>query len=250
MNPEYIVLGGLFWRLWRKKITLWYTHKSVNLKLRIAAKLADKIFTASAKSFRLASKKVNIMGHGIDLEKFRPVENRTKQNIILQVGRIAPAKRQLELIKIFAEINQKNSDTKLYLVGQAVQTKDKEYEQEVKNYIQKNNLTEKIKMYGAVANKDMPAIYQQADVLVNLSATGSLDKDVLEAMACNVHPVTINEAFEDILPADNIISDLSLVKDKILYFLQLSQSNKYRLIIEKNHNLKKLIINIVDAIKI
>ena len=72
MNPEYIVLGGLWWKLWRKKITLWYTHKSVNLKLRIATKLADKIFTASEKSFRLVSKKVNIMGHGINIEQFIP----------------------------------------------------------------------------------------------------------------------------------------------------------------------------------
>ena len=43
MNPEYVVLSGLFWRLWGKRIGLWYTHKSVNLKLRVAAWLADVI---------------------------------------------------------------------------------------------------------------------------------------------------------------------------------------------------------------
>jgi len=56
MNPEYVVLGGIFWRLMGKKIGLWYTHKAVNLKLRIAEKLANKIFTASKESFRLKSK--------------------------------------------------------------------------------------------------------------------------------------------------------------------------------------------------
>ena len=37
MNPEYIVLGGLLWRIGGKRIGLWYVHKSVSVRLRIAA---------------------------------------------------------------------------------------------------------------------------------------------------------------------------------------------------------------------
>ena len=55
----------------QKKTLLWYTHKAVNWKLKLAEKLVDKIFTASKESFRLPSKKVEITGHGIDLEKFK-----------------------------------------------------------------------------------------------------------------------------------------------------------------------------------
>ena len=58
MNPEYIVVAGWVWRLMHKKITLWYTHKSVNLKLRIAVLFANTIFTASLESFRLKTKKL------------------------------------------------------------------------------------------------------------------------------------------------------------------------------------------------
>ena len=43
MNPIYVLLGGVFWKLWFKKIALWYTHKRVDLKLRIAEKLSDII---------------------------------------------------------------------------------------------------------------------------------------------------------------------------------------------------------------
>src|SRR3989344_1078070 len=57
MNPEYVILGGLFWCLWNKKIVLWYTHKAVNWKLKLAEKIVNKIFTASEESFRLPSKK-------------------------------------------------------------------------------------------------------------------------------------------------------------------------------------------------
>jgi hypothetical protein len=56
MNPEYVVLGSVFWCLWNKRIGLWYLHKSVNLKLRLATLLADVIFTASEESFRLKSR--------------------------------------------------------------------------------------------------------------------------------------------------------------------------------------------------
>ena len=70
MNSEYIVLGGILWRLWKKKIGLWYMHKSVDLKLRLAEKLTHIIFSATPESFRLKTKKLNITGHGIDIEKF------------------------------------------------------------------------------------------------------------------------------------------------------------------------------------
>ena len=40
---------------------------------------------------------------------------------------------------------------------------------------------------------------QRAHVMVNMSATGSLDKAVLEAMACGLPVVTANEAFVHLL---------------------------------------------------
>ncbi|VAW33214.1 hypothetical protein MNBD_CPR01-313, partial [hydrothermal vent metagenome] len=70
MNPEYFVLAGKLWRLMRKRTALWYTHKSVDLKLRIAVLFANIVFTASPESFRLKSNKVHVVGHGIDLEHF------------------------------------------------------------------------------------------------------------------------------------------------------------------------------------
>ncbi|MCX6787267.1 MAG: hypothetical protein NTY93_01940, partial [Candidatus Kaiserbacteria bacterium] len=57
MNPEYIVAAGFLWKIMHKRIALWYTHKSVNLKLRIAVLFAHIIFSASAESFRLRTKK-------------------------------------------------------------------------------------------------------------------------------------------------------------------------------------------------
>ena len=46
--------------------------------------------------------------------------------------------------------------------------------------------------------------YQSGDLFVNLSDTGSLDKAVLEAMACGLKILTSNEAFKSVLKEENI----------------------------------------------
>jgi len=63
LNPVYVVMAGLFWRLFNKTIVLWYNHTQVSLILRIAEKLAHKIYTPSKESFRLKSKKVSVISH-------------------------------------------------------------------------------------------------------------------------------------------------------------------------------------------
>src|SRR3989344_7239846 len=58
MNPVWVILGGMSWRLMNKKIFFWYTSGGVTTKLKLAEKSDDVIFTASKESFRLPSKKV------------------------------------------------------------------------------------------------------------------------------------------------------------------------------------------------
>jgi glycosyltransferase involved in cell wall biosynthesis len=248
MNPEYVVLAGLLWKIWGKKIALWYTHKNVDLKLRLAEKLSDIIFTASDKSFRLKSKKVNVMGHGIDTERFVPASQPVKEKIILSVDRISPTKNQLEIIKLFAAVKEKFSDSRLYLVGAPARATDENYFNKLKQYIKDNNLAEQIKLYGAIANKNMPSVYQRAKVFINLSSTGSLDKTILEAMACNVPVVTTNEAFKNVLPGKNYSPDLNIARQKVIEFLQQDNPVNYRDIIVSDHSFKNLIVNIIKKL--
>ena len=70
MNPIYVVLGGWFWKLSGKKVALWYTHKAVDLKLRVAERFVDVIFTAAEESFTLKTAKRLVVGHGIDVDKY------------------------------------------------------------------------------------------------------------------------------------------------------------------------------------
>ena len=57
MNPEYVVLGGWLWKIWKKPVYLWYVHKSVTWKLKVANYFVKKIFTANDASCRLSNRK-------------------------------------------------------------------------------------------------------------------------------------------------------------------------------------------------
>ncbi|MBI5134448.1 MAG: glycosyltransferase family 4 protein [Candidatus Taylorbacteria bacterium] len=199
MNPEYVVLGGVFWRLLGKRVVLWYTHKSVDLKLRLALLLAHRAATASKESFRIESPKVSVLGHGIDTDEF-DAEGRIPFGQTLRiatVGRISPVKGYDTLVEAIASL--KGIDLSLEIVGAPATEADKAYEMALKAKVKELGLSEKISFLGPVPHKDIPDILRRADAFVNLSGTGSLDKAVLEAMACGAIPLTSNEAFRDIL---------------------------------------------------
>ena len=50
-----------------------------------------------------------------------------------------------------------------------------------------------------VANKNIVSFLQNADLFVNMGQTGSLDKAMVEAMACGLPILTCNEALEEVL---------------------------------------------------
>ena len=69
MNPEYLILGGALWKFWKKRVGLWYTHKSKRL-LRPALFFADLVLSGSVDSFPIPTKKLAVTAHGIDTDHF------------------------------------------------------------------------------------------------------------------------------------------------------------------------------------
>ena len=162
MNPIYLVLAGWFWKLLHKRIGLWYVHKHVDLKLRIAHIFADEIFSAAKESFRLKSKKLHILGHGIDLSQFvcpprlpsgetgsskglgSPVE-------ILTVGRITKIKNCDIILKTARLLKDKHKlFFKLTFVGTPISKEDRLFFEKLKRLTNEYNLTDRVVFRGAV----------------------------------------------------------------------------------------------------
>lgn len=217
MNQIYVILGAPLWRIWGKKIGLWYMHGSVSSSLKLAEKLTDKIFTGSAESFRLKSNKVFVTGHGIDTHKFAP-QSVTKDLDLITVGRITPAKNLLEQIDILKAIRETN-DVKLNIVGVAVTTAEAEYEKKLRAYMQQQDLIDYVNFVGRVQQAELPLLLNRAKVFITTAQNGSLDKAILEAMACGL-PVVSSASGSISLPLKenqvNSIEGFILRTNKIL----------------------------------
>jgi len=261
MNPEYVILGGLIWTLLRKRISLWYMHKAVNWRLRGALALTDLVFTGSAQSFRIASPKVHVLGHGIDTEYFKPAEKKSvetppeRQFRVLSVSRIAPVKDIMTLVRAIQGLRGKATlPVTLMVVGLPVTEADKEYFAMLKEYIGKEDLKQLVRFVGGVGYQDIVKYYQAADVFVNTSQTGSLDKTVLEAMACNTPVLTSNESFKGVLddtyffPQGGYRELAGKIELLALGDNGQSSGNHLRGSIERDHSVVRLIPRIVQLL--
>ncbi|MDY7041985.1 MAG: glycosyltransferase family 4 protein [Chloroflexota bacterium] len=203
MIPLYAILAAPWTKLARVPLVMWYTHKHVGPALRVAHALVNKVVTASEESFRLPSDKVVVTGHGIDTEIFKPLDGFHPERpfTVLSVGRLSPIKDYETLIEA-ADIlvnRQGRRDLRFVVVGDAGTPEQVAYRERLLAEVRQRGLEDSFEFVGAVPHERVAEHYQEADVFVNLSHTDSLDKAVLEAMACGVVPITSNPAFEPLL---------------------------------------------------
>lgn len=200
MVPRYALVAAGPARRAGAKLFLWYTHKAVDARLRRAVARVDKAFTASAESLRIDAPNKVVTGHGIDLAHFdaRSVEPERPARL-LTVGRLTPAKDPLTAIAALAILVARGHDLFLDVVGGELAAGDDAYARTVRDAIESGGVAGRIALHGAVPYRDVPPFFRRASILVHTSRTGSVDKVVLEALACGRPVVTSNESFGPIL---------------------------------------------------
>lgn len=203
--PEYVIVAAPF-LLAKKKITaLWYAHGAISWRLRLAERLVGYIFTSSSAGFRLPSKKVHYLGQAINTELFSYAPRAHDAGGILRmvsVGRIAPVKNYETIINACAILRDTwDHAWTLMIVGAPITERDHAYAEQLKTLIREKKLESLIHFSGERGYSEIPEILREHDMFLNASATGSLDKAVLEAMACGLAVLTSNEAYRVILPS-------------------------------------------------
>ena len=201
MNTLFTILAAPLLKPRGIPVTLWYAHGAVTPKLRLAEKLADQVVTSSPEGFRLPSSKLTIIGQGIDTNVFTPAAEYTQRPFtFVSVSRLAPVKRVEVMIEAARLLAQRGDlpPFRLRIFGTA-EPKYAAYQQGLHELVARHDLQALVEFAGPVAYADVPAAYQAADVMVNTSQTGSVDKAVLEAMACALPVISANEAFQPIL---------------------------------------------------
>lgn len=243
MNPEYAILAAPLAQWYKRTLVAWYTHKAVSWRRNLMELFADRIVTASEESFRKPwfPRKVVVIGHGIDTELFRPAERNVSDHIfrILTVGRLSPSKQYERMIEAVARLN--DTSVRLDIVGDVGLASQREYAERLKKIANESAARDRIWFHGWVLHTETVQLYQQADLFLNLSETGSLDKAVLEAMACGCNVLTSNEAFRDILPSDMLLksNDLKECVDAIRHIQSLTAEERFR----QGRELRQIVID-------
>lgn len=233
MNPEYVMLGGLLWRLWGMRIGLWYVHKAVNFRLRLAHFFVHRVFTASPESFRLASTKVCILGHGIDTEFFTPDTNVMRGSHVLSVGRLTKSKRHDLAIDA-----ARTAGVELHIIG------DGPERDHLETYARSCGV--RAHFCGGLDQEGVREEYRRAAFLVHTSETGSMDKVVLEALACDLAVVTTSVVYKQ-FPVQVVPPDAGAIARAIVTPQETHERAAY---IQKHFALSELIPRIISELSI
>lgn len=201
MNQVYVILGGLLWRMIGKRIGLWYAHGSVSWTLFKATLLSHSIFTSTPEGFRIPTKKLHVVGQGIDVPLFSQKSSYAIADSlrIVTLGRIAPSKDLETVIHAIAMLKERNVLVVLTIAGSAITHDDMLYRVHLEKVIKEKGLMQDVVFAGAIPYADLPSFLPKYDIFVNVGKTGSLDKAVLDAMAAGVPVVIGNPAFKDML---------------------------------------------------
>lgn len=197
------IFAVLFWpiaKVSRIKNVLWYAHGTVPFGLRVAHLAVDKVVTPTKESFRISSNKVDIVGHGINANLFKSDSYRDRSAFhIISVSRISPVKGLDILIEALTDWRTIDGRPwELTIVGSATSESERKYEADFIRRALSLQKYGKINLLGRLDEGEVAHWLNKAEVFINLSATGSLDKAIIEAMASGCVVLSCNDAFSTI----------------------------------------------------
>ena len=202
MRPRYVLASMTSAYLNRVPTVLWYTLGRDDLKLQISHKTVKRIVSATLDSIPIQSKKIVPIGHGIDFNRFVPLDNFVETpRTVLAVGSLTPWKGIETLIEVAAKVRTHPDfeDVKFIWLGGETAFSPKDYRQYIKARINDLGIANRFKLVDIIPFIEMRRYYDQASVAISLSETGSTDKTVLEGMGCGVPTLATGAVYSDVL---------------------------------------------------
>jgi glycosyltransferase involved in cell wall biosynthesis len=196
MGPIFAVLAAPFCRAAGIPLALWYAHGAVSPTLRLAHLLVDRVGTSTPAGFRIPSGKVVYTGQGIDTELFRPPVQEPEDGPLVSLGRISPVKDYETVLRALARPELAARGARLEIVGGTRLASEQSYARRLRELVAELELGQRVSFQDGGPHRNVAGVYQRASLFVSASRTGSLDKAVLEALACARLAVTCNEAFD------------------------------------------------------
>jgi glycosyltransferase involved in cell wall biosynthesis len=161
-------------------------------------------------TYPVSEDKVETLYLGINFDKYVRDEQKASQfkkrfsisdnkKVIGMVGRIDPAKGQMEFVKAIPDIIREHPDAHLVIVGKTTSPKENDYLNEVKKQVQDLNIFPFVTFTGFYSDVSTPM--SAMDVFVMPSYFEAFGLIAIEAMACKVPVVATNMgSIEEMIP--------------------------------------------------
>jgi len=260
MIPIFTVLGSLPLKLHGVPTITWYAHRQRSFILSLAHHLSDRMVSINNNSYPYPGSKLRTLGHGVDTELFGPDPTIPSADppLILFVGRLSPIKDPLTFIRAVRLLSNKHR-FQVAIIGPILEH-DRKYSRTVIKEIEQLQKTVRVLFIPGIGQKQLVRWYRSCFALVNCSPSDhSLDKTVLEAMACGRLALTPILGFEETMGRENPFlifrsEDPEDLADKLLNLLKLptttreEMSNFLREQTVKNHSLTNLAENLATLL--
>lgn len=252
MAPLFAVMAAPVLYALGVPITLWYAHGATSRTLRLAERVVQTVVTPSPESFRLTHRKVRVVGHGIDTGLFRQVAlGAPRTQCLLTVGRVTPVKR-LEIV--VSALPLLGDELGFRPVLRVVGPIDAGYGNALRSLANRLGVGDCLELVGPLHHAEILGELERATVVLNVSATGSVDKAALEAMAAGVPVVVANEAFGFLPEVCRAEPDPADVARQVATLMRMGSAERNELgrslreIVVTGHSLERLADLLVDEI--
>ena len=247
MNEEYVLLGGLPWKLLGKNYYLWRNFHAGSWKTDIAASLCTNVFCTSLFSYTARYKKTHIMPVGVDLTNFKPRSDIERiPRSVLSLSRIAPEKRIETLLAALGILKTQGVQFTATIVGDPL-PKDEPYAAMLRQMCERLDITDAVTFQSSVTKSEAPSVFAKHAVFVNCSPSGMLDKTIFEAAACGAYVFAASADFARIAGEDFSFCSASELAEKMKEVLS-RENEEGEPEYLRSHSLTKLAVSLAQAI--
>lgn len=174
-------------------------RKIYTQKFRYACELADTVIAISEQTksdiinfFDIEEEKISVVYQGCNPIFYKEVEAGERVNIIqehglparyiLNVGTVEKRKNALTIVKA---VHKSRLDIPVVIIGGRT-----DYQEEIEDYIEKNDLEEQVYIFNNIPFPHFPAIYQQAELFVYPSLFEGFGIPIIEALNSKTPVIT------------------------------------------------------------
>jgi glycosyltransferase involved in cell wall biosynthesis len=251
MNQEYALLGGWLWKSTGKNVYFWRNHVKGSVSTDIACAFTTTTFYTSPDAYIASKPNSHRMPIGIDLSEIPADVARTPHSVLF-LGRLDPIKHVLEFVDALAHLQANKVVFAAMLVGSPTYP-GSSYAGEVLAHAKPLVEAERLTIRSAVPHDEALRLYSEYEIYCNLTASGSFDKTIGEAMAAGCLVVTRNGAVRDVIPTDLFVESDSIesIAHSVEAALKISPDERERITalqhmyIQEHHSLELLMNNLV-----